>query len=119
MTKLTINFHQRMGLWLRLGSAQVPSLREASVLIRIMERIRPIEPELKEVKYKQEGGQISYLLPEPTYGTMYYDFENDETEQLIECLNNHKQPFRIDEAAWMLALIKDLEEQLNVEPVQK
>lgn len=119
MINLNLNFHQRVGLWLRIGSAQVASLKDASILIRLIEKIRPKEHELKEVGFKQNEGRIEYVLKDLNYGIMTGEIEDDEAQKLIECLNTHSQPFRIDEAAWMLALIEDMEEQLNGNPVSK
>lgn len=114
MIGVNINFHQRVALWLRVGSYNVPSLRDAALFIRVIEKIRPREHEIKETKFTQADGRIEYLMPDPGYGTESYVFEDEEIKKVIECLHNHHQPFRIDEAAWILALIEDIETQLKV-----
>ena len=118
MTQVTINFHQRLGLWMRIGTAQVPSLRDAATLIRVLERIRPTEEEMKKVNYKQDKTTVEYTLPDLSYGVKTYEFEDEESRRLIDTLNGHQNPFRIDEAAWMLALIEDLENQMKSEKME-
>lgn len=115
MVSLIVNFHQRMNLWMRLGTVKVPSLREAATYIRILEKIRPKEKEMNDVDYKTTDVGITYRLPNSNYGILSIELENEEASALEAGLMNHPEPFRIDEADWMLKLIDSLKVQNKVE----
>jgi hypothetical protein len=113
MVDLTINFNQRMNLWMRLGTVKVPSLREAATYIRILEKIRPQENEMNDVQYKETETGIQYRLPSLNYGIKSIEFENEECTALIDGLMNHSDPWRVNEADWVMKLISSLESQIE------
>jgi hypothetical protein len=114
MVTLTLNFHQRITIWMRLGSVNAPSLREAGTFIKILDKIRPKEFEIKDTEYKVIEGGIQYRPPSIDYGLMNLELEDQDANLVRDALMDQKVPIRVDEADWLLKLLDQMKEAQDV-----
>jgi hypothetical protein len=98
---------------MRLGSVNAPSLREAGTFIKILDKIRPREDEIRDTEYKVIEGGIQYKLPSFDYGQIDLELEDQDAELMRDALMDQKIPIRVDEADWLLKLLDSMKESQN------
>lgn len=108
MTSIFLTWYQRISLWNRIGTIPVTSLKDASVYLRIIEKVRPTDEEQKETKLTTLEGGYRWTLPEANYGNVTLELEQEEAEALVKGLETHPQPVLVADAAWMLELLAKL-----------
>jgi hypothetical protein len=107
MQSLTLPFYQRVMLWNIIGNHAAPSLKEASVGLRIIEKLRLTDQEQLDTEFTQGGQQFGWRLPTADYGTKEVDLEGEEAKSLaaaIEAAN----PVRVIDAEWLQAVVDKL-----------
>lgn len=108
MKNISLNWYQRISLWARVGSMQTPTLKEASVCLRILDKIRPKEEEVQATKLTITEANYRWTLPDIDYGSVKLELEDEEANALANGLDNHPQPVMVADAAWMLELLSRL-----------
>ncbi len=107
MQKLTVNFYQRVMLWQMIGGHPTKSIKEASVHLRVIEKIRLTDKEMLTSQFFQENERSTWKLPDINYGVKNLELETDEAKALIETLEA-PAPVRVSDAQWMLKLVDEL-----------
>lgn len=107
MKHVHLNFYQRITLWNMIGNYQTPKLKEALVFLRILEKIRPGDVEMRETQFISDGAQLRWALPEANYGDRHLDLEDEEAKSLLQALES-VEGVRVADAAWMFALVDSL-----------
>lgn len=114
-----LNWYQRIMLWVRVGAVQAPNMRVASVLYRVLEKVRPNDEErgLANLRITPEG-QYSWQLPDNDFGSMTAHFDGEEAEMLAGVLESPQLefPVRVSDLAWLLPLIETLKTKPEPEP---
>jgi hypothetical protein len=105
MQALHLTYYQRVILWNHLGSIQVEKLREASIYLRLIEKLRLTDQEITETQFVMEGPRFSWRLPEADYGSRTVEFEDEEMQALAGALEK-VQGVRVNDAQWMLKLVE-------------
>jgi hypothetical protein len=109
----SVNWYQRISLWSRIGSIPAPTLKEASVFLRILDKVRPTDEESKVAKLTATNNGYAWSqLPSIEYGSRQVELEDEEAKSLADALDTHPQPVLVADAAWMLLLL----ERLRAEP---
>jgi hypothetical protein len=110
MTHIHLTYHQRIHLALLIGNHQVKRIQEASVLLRLLEKIRLTDEEMRDTQYlHNERGQISWTLPSPDYGERDVELESGEAQGLAAILDAVEN-VRVSDAEWMCRLVEELRE---------
>jgi len=107
MQSVLLPFYQRVMLWNMCGAFPAPSLKEAAVVLRVIEKVRLTDRESIESDFRAEGGQVAWRLPSPAYGEKLVELENEEAKALAGVIVEHR-PVRVMDAEWMLRLIDEL-----------
>lgn len=110
MVAISMNWYQRISLWLRVGGIQAQNMAVASILYRCIEKIRPTDRERGEANLITRANGYEWLLPTPDYGTVTVELEADECEQLALALENLPQgaTVLVADMAWILPMISQL-----------
>ena len=113
MKRIELNWYQRISLWLRVGSVQAPNMHIASVLYRVIEKIRPNDEEREKANLITRPGGYEWTLPSADYGNRLVDLEEEEAGLLAETLENPQQnvPVLVIDMGWILPLIAQLKEK--------
>jgi hypothetical protein len=111
MQSITLSFSHRIIVWNMVGNYNAPSLKEASIFLRIIEKIRLSDTEQQETEFRTVGGQYLWRLPSPEYGGKTVALEIDETRSLAAALES--SPIRVADAEWLQKLVDDLKPSLN------
>lgn len=106
MQSLTLPFYQRIMLWNVIGNHAAPNLKEASVGLRVIEKLRLTDEEQIESEFAVNGQQYAWKLPDPDYGTKTVDLETDEAKALAAAVE--AAPTRVIDAAWLQPLVDKL-----------
>lgn len=117
MQTTTLNYYNRIMLSQMIGNYSVPTLREASIYLRILEKIRMSDEEATTSKLTTVGERISWELPSLDYGTKEVSFENEEADALVKALESIATPIKVGDAAWMSKLVDDLTTSRKLEVV--
>lgn len=112
MRHVHLTFYERISVWNLIGNHQVPRLKEAAILLRIIEKVRPTDVELTEAQFMASGNQMSWQIPAAGYGDRTVAFEAEEAAALIQVLEAI-QDVRVADAAWMCRLIHSLAAKEN------
>jgi hypothetical protein len=107
MQNLSLNFYQRIMLWQLVGAYPAPSLKEASVYLRIIEKLRLTDSEMMATQFMQDQGRFSWRLPEAGYGDRVVERENEEAKALLTAMEA-PAPVRVSDADWMLKVVDEL-----------
>ena len=113
MTTISISMFERFQLWNICGAHQVPTLKEASVFLRLIEKFRFSDAEMRETNFTQEENRYRWTPPVPGYGHRHVELEDEEAKALKSLLEG--MPVRVADAEWMLKLT----EQLSVQPQKR
>jgi len=111
MQSLTLPFYQRIMLWNVIGSHAAPNLKEASVGLRVIEKLRLTDQEQTESEFTINGQQYNWKLPSETYGTKTVDFEGDEAKSLAAAIE--AAPTRVIDAVWLQPIVDKLKVSPN------
>jgi hypothetical protein len=106
MQTLTLPFYQRVFLWNVIGNHSAPNLKEASVGLRIIEKLRLTEQEQLESEFTTAGQQYGWKLPSEDYGTKTVDLETDEGKSLAAAIE--AAPTRVMDAVWLQPIVDKL-----------
>ena len=116
MQDIPLTYYKRVILWNIVGNHQVASLKEASVCLRLIEKLRLSDEEARDSKFRQTPIGFEWSLPGDNFGNRMVGLEQDEAAALTAAIEAH-QPVRVSDAVWMLPLTEQLKEpQLKGEP---
>jgi hypothetical protein len=108
-----LTYQQRIHIALLVGGHQVKRIQEASVLLRLLEKLRPSDVEMRDTQYmSNERGQITWTLPARDYGERDIDLESDEAQGLAAILDAAEN-VRVSDAEWMCRLVEELRETVT------
>jgi hypothetical protein len=113
MQHIHLTYQQRIHIALLIGNHQVKRIQEASVLLRLLEKIRLTDEEMRDTQYlANERGQITWTLPLPArdYGERDVPLESDEAQALPAILEAAEN-VRVSDAEWMCRLVEELKEE--------
>jgi hypothetical protein len=96
-----------------LGIHPAPNLKEASVFLRLIEKIRLSDQESLESKFQSMGNQISWNLPSNGYGNKRIEIEDSEANSLTLCIEQ-ASPIRVNDATWLQELVDSLKGGANL-----
>lgn len=117
MQSLTLNFYQRVMLWQLVGNHPAPSLKESSVYLRIIEKLRLTDSEMLATQFVQDQGRFSWRLPDTEYGSRKVELENEEAKALVTAMEAPMQGgIRVTDAEWMLKVVNELNAGLPAAP---
>jgi hypothetical protein len=111
MQNLDLNYYQRIILWTILGSHQVTTLKDASVYLRLIEKIRLNDGEMLASQFVQDQGRMSWSLPVAGYGDRTVELETDEAKALVAAMEAPSPGLKVNDAGWMLKMVEDLNAQ--------
>src|SRR5262245_58472231 len=100
MQNIFLSFQQRVTLWLLVGNHQVSNLREASVHLRIVAKVRPTDRERMETSWAQDTQSFGWRLPTPLYGQRDIELEDEEAAALAQAIEQ-ASPVRVSDAEWL------------------
>jgi hypothetical protein len=113
MQSITLTFYERVHCWIRAGNHQVRNLKEASVWIRLIDRIRPTDDEMRETEFLQDGPQCHWSPPSSAeYGRRTFELEEVEANELRATLDA-AEGIAVKDAAWMTRLRDQLPGAVN------
>jgi hypothetical protein len=107
MQSLSLAYYQRVMLWNMIGNYSAPNLKEASVYLRIIEKIRLSDIEQVETEFTSTGNQYGWKLPAPSYGNCVVDLENEEAKALATAIES-ATPVRVIDAEWLSNMVAEL-----------
>lgn len=110
MKVVKLLWYERMYLWHRLGMVQAPTIKDAAVYLRIIDKIRPSDQETIDTKLATDGRGGYRWEPGPSigYGDREVELENEEAAALTKGIDTHPQPVLVADAAWLLRLLGQL-----------
>lgn len=103
MQQVPLTFYERFILWNLCGNHQVANLKEAAVYLRLIERLRPSDEEMRETRFTGDGRNFQWQLPREGYGNLVAALEDEEAKALAAVIEG-AQPVRVNDAVWMLRL---------------
>jgi urease accessory protein UreE len=106
MQSLTLPFYQRIMLWNVIGNHAAPNLKEASIGLRVIEKLRLTDEEQTDTEFTTSGQQYGWKLPDPDYGTKTVDLETDEAKALAAAIE--AAPTRVIDAVWLQPIVDKL-----------
>lgn len=109
MQKLAVNFYQRVMLTQIVGTHPAPTLKESSVYLRLLEKMRLTDTEQLDTKFTSDGPRILWNLPHPEYGNRELELEHEEAKALITAMEASTTPVRVIDAEWMTKIVMELE----------
>jgi len=107
MKVIPLTFYQRFSLAGAIGNFPVPKVKDAAMFVRLLEKVRLTEAERRGGKFRQEGQNVSWTLPDAGFGTKSIELEDIEAESLaqaIEALEN----IRVLDVEWLLKISEQL-----------
>lgn len=107
MQPLFLNYYQRVMVWNFVGAQSVQSLKEAAVLLRVIEKVRLTDKETADSNFISAGPRISWQLPEAGFGDKVLELEKEEAEALTRCIEGARD-VRVADAEWMLKMVAEL-----------
>ena len=108
MTHIHLTFYERIHIWHLIGSHTVPRLKEAAILLRLMEKVRPTDEELGETHYVAvTDSQVNWKVSSRNYGERDVSLEGEEAQALIQVFEA-AQGIRVSDAAWIVRLTEIL-----------
>ena len=85
MTHIHLTYYERVSVWNLIGNHQVPRLREAAVLLRVLDKVRPTDEEIRETKFSAKGdGNVTWTATSPQYGERDIALEAEEAQALTQ-----------------------------------
>jgi|SRR5215471_10699921 len=111
MTSVSLTYYQRVMLWNLIGATSAPSLKEASVYLRVMEKIRLTDQETAESQFLSDNGVLSWRLPSPGYGSRDIELEDGEAKALTKVMEEAPN-IRVQDAEWMQKAVERLTEKV-------
>jgi hypothetical protein len=115
MQSLDLKFFQRVYLWNLIGSHTAPSLKEAAVFLRIIEKIRLTDAEQRETEFGAVNERYLWKSPSPDYGGKTVEFEDEEAKALAAVIE--AAPLRVNDAVWLEPLVKQITETASLEKI--
>jgi hypothetical protein len=107
MQSITVTFPQRIILWNMVGNHNATSLKDASIYLRILDKVRLTDQEQVETGFTIVGQQYSWQQMPNGYGTRDVNLEVDETAALAAAIET-ATPVRVADAAWLVNLVFQL-----------
>jgi len=107
MQSIFLNYYQRVLIWNMIGAHPAPGLKEASVLLRVIEKVRLSDRETIDTEFRPDGPNLSWKLPENGYGDKVIELENEEATALAGVIENTR-PIRVADAGWLLKIVAQL-----------
>src|SRR5215467_13659393 len=105
---VTLSFYSRVMLSQIIGNYPAANLKQASVYIRILDKMRITDPEVAATGMVVKDSRIHWELPTPDYGDKEVSFEIEEAAAIVVALDNSPLPIKIGDAVWMTKLVDDL-----------
>ena len=107
MIRTPLTYYERVMCWNWCGLQQVASLREAATYIRLIEKLRPTDAEMRETQFATTEQGFKWNVPQHGYGNKVVNLEDSEAEALKATLEA-QQNIRVSDAEWMLRLTESL-----------
>jgi|SRR5262245_61030072 len=107
MTQIHLSYHERICLWVWIGQHQAPRLKEAAVLLRVYEKVRPSDEEMRDTQLVLNDQGARWNPPEGEYGAKEIALEGEECTALAGVIENAPN-VRVSDAAWMCRLTEQL-----------
>lgn len=108
MTDVVLTFYERISLWNMIGNYQAPRLADVAVLLRVLDKVRPADFEMREAEFAVADGQMSWRLPNPDYGQRAVDLEDEEAAALRKVFES-LQGVRVSDGEWICRLMERLQ----------
>jgi hypothetical protein len=105
MKQIHLTFPQRIAIWNIVGSFEAPRVGEAATYLRVFDKVRPTDVELRDSQFVREGNSLQWS--QGFNGDRDIDLEDEEAAALVKALEAIG-PVRIVDAAWILPLVKSL-----------
>lgn len=103
MLDLDLELRERVLLWTMIGNHQVSNLKEASVFLRIIERLRLSDTEMRELQFFNDGRSYHWNQPSQGYGDIVAQLEDEEAKALAAAVE--AAPVMVRDAAWMQRVV--------------
>jgi hypothetical protein len=107
MPQIHLNFYQRITLWNMIGNHPCRRLQDTAVFLRLLDRVRPSDEEMRDTQFVQQEQQFMWRTPSPNYGERDIEIESDEAKALVEMFEA-QEGIRVADAAWIFRLIDPL-----------
>lgn len=107
MTTVTLPLYQRIMLWSLVGNHNAANLREASVYLRLIEKIRLTDEEQTKTEFTTNGQSYNWKPMLNGYGTKSVELETDEAKALAAAIDS-ATPVRVADAGWLQKIVDDL-----------
>jgi hypothetical protein len=107
MQSIHLTFYQRFVVWNMIGGQQTRNVREALLLYKVLDKIRPNDEEMRDTQYVNENGNVTWQLPSTDYGTRDIELENEGAELLAQYLETWQSGVRVTDGPWLAKLIDD------------
>jgi len=109
MQPVFLNFYQRVIVWNMIGAHPAQGLKEASVLLRVIDKVRITDQESIDTEFRagEAGGNVQWLLPEKGYGDKIVELENEEAAALVAVIEGTR-PIRVLDAGWLIKVVDEL-----------
>lgn len=107
MTDIVLTFYERVSMWNMIGNYQAPRLADVAVLLRVLDKVRPVDFEVQATDLTTSDGQMSWKLPEPDYGTRAVELEAEEAAAVAKVFES-LQGVRVADGAWICRLMERL-----------
>jgi hypothetical protein len=99
-------------IWNMLGNYQAPNLKEASVYLRIIEKVRLTDQEQLDSEFTTTGQQYGWRLPSADFGTKEISLEGEEAKALATSIEA-MTPVRVIDAEWLSNLVAELKNPIS------
>lgn len=108
MQPLILNFYQRVMLWHAVGTHPAPTLKDAAVYLRLIEKVRLSDQESIDSKFESTpDGRISWRLPSLNYGEKLLELENEEAAALAAVIEQMRD-VRVLDWKWLIPMKEEL-----------
>jgi len=115
MQSLDLKFYQRVYLWSTVGNHSAPSLKEAAVFLRLIEKLRLSDAEQRESEFTAVGDKYLWKPLAPDYGLKTIELEDEEARALVAVIE--AAPLRVNDASWLTPLVTQMTETASLEKI--
>lgn len=114
MKEIKVNFYQRITIWMMLGNHQCRNLKETSTFLRLHDKLRLTDDEMRDTQFVLDGMQYRWRLPSMDYGERTVELADDEATALVQAFDA-VEGVRVTDAFWINALIDPLRPPAPIE----
>jgi len=107
MQSIPLTYYQRLILWNICGSHAAPSLREAAIFLRLIDKLRLSDTESRESQFSTDNNRFAWKLPKAGYGDKVFELEDSDCVALASAIDA-STPVRVVDADWLEKLVTRL-----------